>query len=119
MEQILTVLTNFGAMGALAAVLLWLHHNSIIAFREELRAERQSSEKLHQSTIQDLHEHHQGILAEIKILNSTLQELISINKQNNSMLQELTRRNYQTDPYFTDRTPYGKSTHSPGRPDQS
>lgn len=87
MEQIVASLGNFGAMGALAGVLLWLHYNSIKAFREELKEERQSAERQHTQILAQVQAYHAIYTQETKILNSTLQELVSTNKQNISLLK--------------------------------
>ena len=68
MEPFITALANAGGMGILAGALLWLHHNAINAFREELRAERAASEKRSEEVVT-------AIRAQTAILGNRLDQL--------------------------------------------
>ena len=60
LDQWITALVNFGGMGAVAAVLLLLHRDSLKQFHSELKQERDSNSQLWKAYVDlKMHQHEQ------------------------------------------------------------
>lgn len=71
MEALLTALANVGGLGIFAAALLVLHREAIAAFREELRAERESFNARNAAVVSEMREHHEATMTALREQHDT------------------------------------------------
>ena len=62
MDPLISGLLNFGSMGALAAVLLYLHTTSLKRFSDELAIAREQCSKDHEKIMLGIHSLHNQLL---------------------------------------------------------
>lgn len=75
MDPLLTALANFGGMGLVSAVLLWLHHNAIQAFREDQMRAREQHEKNWTRVLDIATNHHNSVVAKLEEHGKALAEI--------------------------------------------
>ena len=72
MDPLITSLINAGGLGLLAAILLLLRRESLKAFREELAAEREQSQRESDRHYDDRQRKHEVLAAEIRRIGNTI-----------------------------------------------
>ena len=65
MDPLMSGLLNFGGVGFLAAVLLYLHLTSMKSFREELKIEREACERAWMRVLDHISKQHEITIARL------------------------------------------------------
>lgn len=84
MDPLLTGLMNFGAMGALAAILLMLHREALKTFKEELNVERKRCDE-HRARADA---HHEAVMQ--KLSEESEQIVVTVQKEADAAKGEIT-----------------------------